>query len=129
MNSLTHVQLRDGGASGTVKLVPGAFDDLFVEVCKRDGLNKISRLNAELVNVLLDNFWSYLSTRHKPINQHIAPWSLGLVNCMSNKRYFSLATYIILGGLFKHFPSIALMGHAVLFFPYFQVCDSFPCHL
>lgn len=32
MNSLTHVQLRDGGASGAVKLVPGAFDDLFVEV-------------------------------------------------------------------------------------------------
>ena len=102
---------------------------LFVEICKRDGLNKISRLNTKLVNVLLDNFWTYLSTRHKSINQHIAPWSLGLVNCVSNKRYFSLANYIILGGLFKHFLSITLMGHAVLFFPYFQVCDSFPCHL
>lgn len=103
---------------------------VFVEICKRDGLNKISRLNTKLVNILLDNFWSYLSTRHKSINQHITPWSLGLVvNCASNKRYLSLANYIILGGLFKHFPSVTLMGHAVLFSPYFQVCAYFPCHL
>ena len=77
---------------------------LFVEICKRDGLNKISSLNTKLINVLLDNFWSYLSTRRKSINQHIAPWSLGLVNCVSNKRYFPLANYIIPGGLFKTFP-------------------------